>query len=327
MKKNLIKIISIIFGVIVVMTTIVFAETPKNINNNFALDVVVCPMDARKCPDGSFVGRIAPDCNFAECPVDLKKDEEYTENLVINENEIKNTEIVCSAEYKPVCVLQEDEYTKNKIKNTLFNICAEDKNKIKILYEGHCDENIKIGSAELYLFKIFQKYNILIDIRVIDEIIEKLKQAKTEEERMEIFETEIISNLNLIKNIERMNIISDRSNIIFFELDNFIKRAQILNYHLNRSTFQLKKAGFDNLYLLEKNKIILNNIEITKNHKIMAWLYFNMIPLIKNEEKIKDNILNTEKELELTKNKLRETFDIIKKNRFIIIQKINKFNL
>ncbi|MFA7394999.1 MAG: TspO/MBR family protein [Candidatus Paceibacterota bacterium] len=29
---------------------------------------IVCTMDAKQCPDGSFVGRIPPDCDFAPCP-------------------------------------------------------------------------------------------------------------------------------------------------------------------------------------------------------------------------------------------------------------------
>jgi hypothetical protein len=28
---------------------------------------IVCPADAKRCPDGSFVGRVAPDCSFAPC--------------------------------------------------------------------------------------------------------------------------------------------------------------------------------------------------------------------------------------------------------------------
>jgi hypothetical protein len=31
-------------------------------------DRVACPMDARICPDGSSVGRVAPACEFAPCP-------------------------------------------------------------------------------------------------------------------------------------------------------------------------------------------------------------------------------------------------------------------
>jgi len=27
-----------------------------------------CTMEAKLCPDGSYVGRVAPNCDFAECP-------------------------------------------------------------------------------------------------------------------------------------------------------------------------------------------------------------------------------------------------------------------
>ena len=30
---------------------------------------VACTMDAKACPDGSYVGRIAPNCEFAPCPI------------------------------------------------------------------------------------------------------------------------------------------------------------------------------------------------------------------------------------------------------------------
>ncbi|GEM_PF-2016382 len=37
-------------------------------------DVVFCTQEVRRCPDGSFVGRIPPKCNFAPCknPTNLK---------------------------------------------------------------------------------------------------------------------------------------------------------------------------------------------------------------------------------------------------------------
>lgn len=31
-------------------------------------ELVACTMDAKQCPDGSYVGRVAPDCSFAPCP-------------------------------------------------------------------------------------------------------------------------------------------------------------------------------------------------------------------------------------------------------------------
>ena len=36
-------------------------------------DMVMCTMDAKICPDGSGVGRIAPDCEFALCPGELAR--------------------------------------------------------------------------------------------------------------------------------------------------------------------------------------------------------------------------------------------------------------
>jgi hypothetical protein len=29
---------------------------------------VACTMDAKLCPDGSYVGRVPPNCEFAQCP-------------------------------------------------------------------------------------------------------------------------------------------------------------------------------------------------------------------------------------------------------------------
>jgi len=40
-------------------------ETPDNDS-----EPVFCTMDAKQCPDGSYVGRVAPDCSFAPCPGD-----------------------------------------------------------------------------------------------------------------------------------------------------------------------------------------------------------------------------------------------------------------
>ncbi len=37
---------------------------------NDAVDenAVICTMDAKMCPDGSYVGRTGPNCEFAACP-------------------------------------------------------------------------------------------------------------------------------------------------------------------------------------------------------------------------------------------------------------------
>lgn len=35
-------------------------------------DGAVCTMEAKQCPDGSYVGRSGPNCEFAECPKGVK---------------------------------------------------------------------------------------------------------------------------------------------------------------------------------------------------------------------------------------------------------------
>lgn len=40
----------------------------EEVVNNEGGEAVACTMDAKKCSDGSFVGRVAPDCEYASCP-------------------------------------------------------------------------------------------------------------------------------------------------------------------------------------------------------------------------------------------------------------------
>jgi hypothetical protein len=44
-------------------------------------NLVACTMDAKQCPDGSFVGRIPPNCAFQLCPSEL---EEIEATLEVN---------------------------------------------------------------------------------------------------------------------------------------------------------------------------------------------------------------------------------------------------
>ncbi|QQR83391.1 hypothetical protein IPJ72_06390 [Candidatus Peregrinibacteria bacterium] len=41
---------------------------------------VMCTMDAKQCPDGSFVGRQGPNCEFAACPDSSENDQEKWES-------------------------------------------------------------------------------------------------------------------------------------------------------------------------------------------------------------------------------------------------------
>ena len=60
MNKSYLLITIILIGLILIGAGYYFLNKEKI--------GVVCPMDAKECPDGSFVGRVAPDCEFAPCP-------------------------------------------------------------------------------------------------------------------------------------------------------------------------------------------------------------------------------------------------------------------
>ncbi|MDD5760443.1 MAG: Gmad2 immunoglobulin-like domain-containing protein [Candidatus Pacebacteria bacterium] len=59
MKKTYTTIIVILIGLILVGAVYYFLNKEKP---------VACQMDAKECPDGSFVGRVPPNCEFALCP-------------------------------------------------------------------------------------------------------------------------------------------------------------------------------------------------------------------------------------------------------------------
>ncbi len=57
----------------------------EEFNGGIEDEAIFCTMDAMECPDGSFVGRVAPDCEFAACA--------GAEGLVIEE-EIATPELI-----------------------------------------------------------------------------------------------------------------------------------------------------------------------------------------------------------------------------------------
>jgi uncharacterized protein len=60
---------------------------------------IACTAEAKLCPDGSAVGRVGPDCEFAECPTN-KTTTELQKNYCTPES--KNAD-VCPTLYQPVC--------------------------------------------------------------------------------------------------------------------------------------------------------------------------------------------------------------------------------
>ena len=51
---------------------------------------VFCTQDAMLCPDGSYVGRVAPNCEFAQCPI--------PKDAVMEDGTIMEAEVEASVE-------------------------------------------------------------------------------------------------------------------------------------------------------------------------------------------------------------------------------------
>lgn len=85
---------------------------------------VACTLDAKECPDGSFVGRVAPDCEFAPCPE-------------IEEETIKEEEI---EEEEPLVGGDKDEH--GCIGSAGYTWC-EAKQKCLRTWEEPCEEEIE----------------------------------------------------------------------------------------------------------------------------------------------------------------------------------------
>ncbi len=70
-KQTIFLLVILIIIAIVITLTIGFWRSPIDQESPTAPEVpdgVVCALDAKMCPDGSYVGRIAPKCEFAMCP-------------------------------------------------------------------------------------------------------------------------------------------------------------------------------------------------------------------------------------------------------------------
>lgn len=63
-------VILVVIGVIAVAAQVLLKEVIPSSNNGGVIpDGVACTMEAKMCPDGSYVGRIPPSCAFAACPL------------------------------------------------------------------------------------------------------------------------------------------------------------------------------------------------------------------------------------------------------------------
>ncbi len=58
----------ILFVIVLGLAVLVYIKFHKEPVNNDGSNQVACTMEAKLCPDGSYVGRIGPKCEFKACP-------------------------------------------------------------------------------------------------------------------------------------------------------------------------------------------------------------------------------------------------------------------
>ena len=87
MKKSLIILI------ILALLAVVWLGIKSIINEPQEEEPVVCTMDVKECPDGSYVSRVAPKCDFAPCP-ETRTIKLYYYNYELDKDESGN--IACS---------------------------------------------------------------------------------------------------------------------------------------------------------------------------------------------------------------------------------------
>jgi hypothetical protein len=74
-QKILLSVVGILlaFGAVIIVGSVLTGDINWNLRNNdfgggIGGDGVACTMEAMECPDGSYVGRTGPNCEFAACP-------------------------------------------------------------------------------------------------------------------------------------------------------------------------------------------------------------------------------------------------------------------
>jgi len=103
MEKNIL-VIAVVVILVLAVATLVLMQGPAP-----EAGPVACPADAKICPDGSAVGRVGPDCEFAPCPepgpIEPPSPGKLEEHICTPEEKAAE---ICTMDYTPVCGYMED---------------------------------------------------------------------------------------------------------------------------------------------------------------------------------------------------------------------------
>jgi hypothetical protein len=97
---------------------------------------IVCTADAKQCPDGSYVSRIAPDCNFASCPPLPDYKVEGTKTEVVIQNNLAE-DISLNVTYR----IFSNFFGKDSTENQVFEVGANSTETFKVYYNDGCSSS------------------------------------------------------------------------------------------------------------------------------------------------------------------------------------------
>ncbi len=107
-------------------------------------EMVFCTMDAKQCPDGSYVGRVAPSCAFASCVEEPTSAPEESEMLYCTEAMKRGEACAATLKYEPVCALVEVQCVTtpcNPIPETFDSACSACmQGNVSAYTNGQCTE-------------------------------------------------------------------------------------------------------------------------------------------------------------------------------------------
>ncbi len=323
----MIKAVSII-GLLMVTSYSYATSNTSTISNVVVNEAVICTMDAKICEDGTYVGRIGPECEFSACP--------SSKNLHI----LKDiTSRVCTKEYEPVCakiatgIRCLTEPCPAYVKKTFSNKCMAENAEAVSINEGVCNnkkiipglKRAVISSAEAVEIKNIST-KTMKSIQVNPQrmkAVNAIALAHNEEERKEILKAireERINNMNEIdsqaspkiyeKDIaqekvleKRKEIISKKSEEVFSKFDFFINRISNILEKISKKNEAVKSPEVDEI--LEESK---NTLEEANKLKSEAWIIFSEIATSETKEIAREKLLTVKKILAEARKNIRISF-------------------
>ena len=195
---------------------------------------VACTMDAKVCPDGSFVGRVAPDCEFAKCPEvkNIKTEDRFKSRL----GEIKDKVNVNREETQ-----QKREEFRGEVKDIRGEL-EKKREEHKVEMQGLLDEVKATREEHRAEFELKREETKL----KIDEIKSKFKEnfAKIKDENKKLIAETIVTKINdlNVRLTDQLKTKVDQIENVLISIESRISKAKSNDIDVSSSEALVVKA-------------------------------------------------------------------------------------